>query len=263
MAWARSFKTGSSATKAVLLAIANYADEEGIAWPSQEQLADDTELSRHTIMRAMDSLEELGLLNRERRHRGDGSRTSDLIMLDLSCTVLRSKVQCSKVHQPKSQGATAEPIIEPSLNRIRRAKPSKDADEKAAVDEWNAVAADLGLPSVQKMTAARRQKLAARLRDCGGLDGWRAAMAKIRGSPLCRGEVGTWSADFDFVLQESKFVKLMEGKYDGRANEQRSKATGNSRATNENYLDAIVREAERREAEGGGGSIQDIDARAA
>lgn len=44
---------------------------------------------------------------------------------------------------------------------------------------------------------------------------------------------------------------------------QHGKATGNSRANNQDILDAIVREAERREAEDGGGSLQDIDARAA
>ena len=44
---------------------------------------------------------------------------------------------------------------------------------------------------------------------------------------------------------------------------QHGKATGNSRANNQDILDAIVREAERLEAEAGGGSLQDIDARAA
>ena len=268
MAWARSIKTGSPTVKAVLLAIANYADEEGICWPSQDQLAEDTELSRHSIMRAIDQLEEMELVSRERRHRKDGSRCSDLIILDLSRTVQRSSQQRSTQQQPKSHSATAEPIIEPSLNRTTGARVKRDSDEDAAVAAWNDLAADLSLPKVQRMTETRKRKLAQRLRDCGGLDGWNAALVKIRGSPLCRGEVGSWRADFDFVLQESSFVKLMEGKYDGRspgrhAADHPAAASGNNREKNREYLRAIVREAERRENEGSGGGLRDVDERAA
>ena len=233
MAWARSIKTGSATTKAVLMAVANYADEAGLCWPSQDQIADDTELSRHSVMRALDVLQELGLLTRERRHRKDGSRTSDMITLDLSITHLCSAEQRSTEQrnaplrstqqQPKSHSATAEPVRESPI----RGNAREDADK--AVAEWNAMASEIGLPKVQRITDQRAKRLAARLRDCGGLEGWQIAMGKIRGSPLCRGELGDWKADFDFVLQESSFVKLMEGKYDGNRNG--SGGTSGSRAS--------------------------------
>lgn len=259
MTWARGIKTGSATVKAVLMAIANYADERGVCWPSQEQLADDTELSRHSVMRAIDALESAGYLVRERRHRKDGSRSSDLISIDLSSTQQRSRDQCSSEqrstqHKPKSHGATAEenPSLEPSLNRSTRARASIASDEKAAVEAWNSLASEINLPSVQKMTASRKQKLAARLKDCGGLAGWDAALAKIRGSPFCRGDPGPWKADFDFVLQESSFVKLMEGKYDGTGKRAEAPQQHSSRARNREILDAIVAEAERRENAGCG-----------
>lgn len=264
MAWARGIKTGSATVKSVLLAVANYADEEGVCWPSQEQLSDDTELSRHSIMRALDQLEEQGLLSRERRHRGDGSRTSDLIILDLSRTEQRSSQQRSTQQQPKSHGATAEPIIEPSLSRNSAQRIKRNSDEDAAVKAWNDLADELSLPKVQRMTETRRRRLVQRLRECGGLDGWAAALAKIRGSPLCRGEVGKWRADFDFVLQESSFVKLMEGKYDDRS-PGRHEANGrvNSRSENDRILADILAEAKRREDGEGDSGIPDTDARAA
>ena len=264
MAWARAIKTGSATIKSVLMAVANYADEDGICWPSQEQLADDTELSRHSVMRALDQLEDMGLLDRERRHRGDGSRTSDLIMLDLSSTVQRSSQQRSTQQQPKSHGATAEPSIEPSLSRNSAQRIKRNSDEDQAVKAWNDLADDLSLPKVQRMTETRRRKLTARLRECGGLDGWSVALAKIRGSPLCRGEVGKWRADFDFVLQESSFVKLMEGKYDDRS-PGRHEANGgvNSRSENERILADILAETKRRESGEGDSGVSDIDARAA
>ncbi len=247
MAWARGIKTGSATTKAVLMAVANYADEDGLCWPSQDQIADDTELSRHSVMRALDVLQELGLLTRERRHRKDGSRSSDMITLDLSITQLRSSEQRntpqrSTQQQPKSHSATAEPVRESPI----RGNAREDADK--AVAEWNTMASEIGLPTVQRMTDQRIKRLAARLRDCGGLEGWKLAIGKIRGSPLCRGELGDWKADFDFVLQESSFVKLMEGKYDGRQPGTGPKASKRS-SLDDTFakIDACFDEAERRE----------------
>lgn len=80
---------------------------------------------------------------------------------------------------------------------------------------WNETAEDLGLPRVQKLTGARRQKARARLRDCGGLGGWRSAMTKLRNCPWMLGDNDRqWRADFDFIIGETKFARLMEGSYD-------------------------------------------------
>lgn len=117
----------------------------------------------------------------------------------------------------------------PSKENIYITTPTaREADETAeAVAIWNNLASEISLPQVQKLTPKRRSSLKARLRDCGGLDGWRFAMGKIRGSPfLCGGGRDGWKADFDFVLQQSSFVKLMEGKYDdSRSQKPASTAT--------------------------------------
>lgn len=85
-----------------------------------------------------------------------------------------------------------------------------------AVSSWNNLAKECGLATVQKLTDARKSKLRARLKDCGGIDGWQAALKKVRGSPGLLGRAsGDWKASFDFVLQECSFTKLMEGTYDG------------------------------------------------
>lgn len=131
MAWARGIKTGSATVKSVLLAVANYADEEGVCWPSHRQLCEDTELSRNSVIRALEQLENLGLLHREGRYRDDGSRTSDLITLDLGASASvasprptvappRPTKLRSTVGHPPSHGATAEPIIEPLITKNTR-----------------------------------------------------------------------------------------------------------------------------------------------
>lgn len=107
-----------------------------------------------------------------------------------------------------------------SLSHPSDARPPEAADDMAdAVEEWNAMAHECGLPKIQSMTKARKSSLKLRLVECGGIEGWRAAMAKIRGSPFLIGAGGkSWRADFDFVLQAKSFTKLMEGAYDPPSN---------------------------------------------
>lgn len=97
---------------------------------------------------------------------------------------------------------------------------------KDAVDIWNDMAKKMGLSQVQKLTDQRKSKLNARLKSCGGLDGWRAAVEKASKSAFLTGETG-WRADFDFMLQEKSFTKLMEGAYDNG----KRKRTGSGGAT--------------------------------
>jgi pyocin large subunit-like protein len=70
--WALSQKTGSPSGKAVLLFLANYADDKGRCWPSQNTIAKQTEQSIDTVQRRIKKLEERGLLARNRRIRQDG-----------------------------------------------------------------------------------------------------------------------------------------------------------------------------------------------
>jgi|GEM_PF-2987634 len=81
IAWAKKQKTGSPTMKAVLVAICDYADERGMAWPSQKRIADDTELNVKSVRTAMQSLEDAGFIRREATQRDDGSRGTDKIFL--------------------------------------------------------------------------------------------------------------------------------------------------------------------------------------
>lgn len=65
-AWALKQRAGS-ANKLTLVALANYADPNGVCWPTQETLARDTEQSVDTIQRRIKKLVALGLVRVERR----------------------------------------------------------------------------------------------------------------------------------------------------------------------------------------------------
>jgi len=93
--------------------------------------------------------------------------------------------------------------------------PLPPHDVREMVKRWNDFATKHGLKAVQKITKARRGRADARLRDCGGMEGFDAALEKIRGSPGLLGDNDRgWKVHFDFVLSESNFTKIMEGNYD-------------------------------------------------
>lgn len=61
-AWAVGQKVGPPARKLLLLVLANYADEHGICWPSQDTLAANTGMSLDTVQRQTKKLQEAGFL---------------------------------------------------------------------------------------------------------------------------------------------------------------------------------------------------------
>jgi hypothetical protein len=71
-AWAERQRTGSPARKVLLLILANYADEHGLCWPSQELLAYGTEQSLDTIQRQLRKLTAAGIISVAVRPQGRG-----------------------------------------------------------------------------------------------------------------------------------------------------------------------------------------------
>ncbi|MCW0235302.1 MAG: hypothetical protein OJJ21_17010 [Ferrovibrio sp.] len=88
-------------------------------------------------------------------------------------------------------------------------------DAVLAFNAWNEMAEQYGLARAAKLTDERRQKLRRRLADAGGLDGWRYALSKVAAAGWMHGQNDSgWRADFDFLLQQKSFTRLMEGGYD-------------------------------------------------
>jgi len=81
--WALEQTVGSPTGKIVLLCLANYADKNGACFPGHKTIADECEVSVRSVAEWMAKLESLGLIERTRRFRSNGSRTSDSIILRL------------------------------------------------------------------------------------------------------------------------------------------------------------------------------------
>lgn len=80
----------SGSKKFVLVALADMADEANSCYPGQQRLADMTGRSIATVRRALEALEELGLLEREHRIGAGGHRTSDRYRLKVGLTLPES-----------------------------------------------------------------------------------------------------------------------------------------------------------------------------
>lgn len=101
------------------------------------------------------------------------------------------------------------------------ADPETAAPAKRGTTEfvrlWNDVAG-VKLPKAVGLSKDRAKRIAERLREEPDLNVWAVVFQKIRDSDFCNGltEQGGWRADFDWVLQPSVRLKVLEGRYDNR-----------------------------------------------
>ncbi|GEM_PF-1405235 len=130
-----------------------------------------------------------------------------------------------------------------SSDAHRAASVSRGEEISEAVNLYNEMAAALDLPVAQKISDARRRKLAARLRDCGGIEGWMIALEKLAESPFLTGGTDRgFRADLDFLCQEKSFTRLMEGFYaDRRTAPQPGRPTSPGRQTTADAMDHLAR----------------------
>lgn len=162
--------------------------------------------------------------------------------------------------EPSSEPQTAPPVagVAPQTDLlgdpIKALSPAETASKAFLL--YDQAAERLGWSACQARTEARAKKIARRLEDAGGLEGWVIALSKAEASDFLMGRTAPqpdrppFKLDIDFLLQQSSFVKLMEGKYDNRTQ-------GPGHRTGGGYLGAAARVAERLAANAAGGADRD------
>lgn len=202
----------SSTHKLVLLALADWANDEGLCWPSINRLAVKSGLTSRSVQKSIRALEETGFIKRE-EVTGKGNRYWISIPLNDVHPCPTFTPPLNDVHP------TPEPRS-PNTSEIHQNTPkdmSSDDDLSVhdVVDAWNDLAADRGLPKVSKVTEARRRQVQARIKEYPDAADWSKALSAIDKSKfLCGDNDRGWRANFDFLLQPSTFIKLLEGTYD-------------------------------------------------
>ena len=123
--WALCSRTGKATSKCLLVTLANYADENGVCWPSQARLAHETEMSVDSVQRRLRELERDGLIVRQRRNGKGGQRTSDLYELQMEKpepqrAALDGLSRNGNDPKPQLCGLDIdEPSKEPSIKQLR------------------------------------------------------------------------------------------------------------------------------------------------
>lgn len=91
----------------------------------------------------------------------------------------------------------------------------KKADLQIAVNYWNEVAGEVGLPRISGLAGERAKHLAARLKDIGSLGEWFAAVGSIKDQPFLVGKNDrNWRANFDWFVKPGNFSKVVENTYE-------------------------------------------------
>lgn len=115
---------------------------------------------------------------------------------------------------------------------------SSKNDLQNAVILYNEVAEKFLLPRCQNLTEARKKHLRLRLKEAGGIAGWKIACEMLARSPFLRGENERgWKASFDFMLQAKSFTKIMEGAYERNTNPKAGKPDYDARLRNAAAMD--------------------------
>ncbi len=230
LTWSFKLRLRGLALKGVLNALADHADPQGRCFPSVSRLAHYAGCDVKTARKALRDLAALGVI---RRHgRAGQSDDFELVMTwapadeaeplpetaPLPETVALPELGGSPLpelgrHPSQSwESNRQEPSFEPSVD-------TGAADEAFSLYVTAAKQHHWGIP--RKLDPDRRKALMATLKEWGGIDGWRDALAKAAASDFIMGrtkradEHANWRCDLDFLLKPKRFRRLMEGGYGG------------------------------------------------
>lgn len=148
-AWRQPLKQGP---KLVLLALADYANDDGVCWPGVDALAEKTSMSRSAVIEAIKALAEAGLVAVEKRADANGYRASNRYHLNTANVrnpdLGHAKVQdpdlgASKVRNPDAKVRNPDPNLqlEPSVRDT--SSPNGDSVSARSKLDLSVLPADL------------------------------------------------------------------------------------------------------------------------
>lgn len=218
----------SGPQKAVLISLADNANDEGVCWPSVARIAERTCLAERTVQTAIKWLCQVGLLSiRERMGR------STMYTLTPAAYAPPQEPHPAAAAPPPPQLTTETPaaaaprtVIEPSSELSSLGEdgaPRKISKPKcpvqAIVDLFNFTIPEF--PRVVMLTKDRIAKIGARWNESDvhqDLNFWAEYFALVRSSKFLMGEVSAaggsrFRCNFDWLIAPTNFVKVVEGNY--------------------------------------------------
>lgn len=144
--WDKEFD--NSIEKLILLCLADFANDEGICWPSIKTIQRKCDCSRSSVKRTLNKFETslLKKCSQERENGSDGSNIylfaeyvedNDIKLENSPLYSQFSKASAGVLPEP-GEGSPENPPIEPLIKNLKRNKKKKrlTASESSALDTW-------------------------------------------------------------------------------------------------------------------------------
>lgn len=216
----------SGPQKAVLISLADNANDEGVCWPSVARIAERTCLAERTVQGAIKWLGQARILSvRERMGRSTMYTLTPASYAPPQCVHPAADAPSPPQQTTETPAAGAprtviEPSIEPSQggNRVMR---SPSCPVQGIVDLFNKLLTP-ALPAVILVSESRKQQLRARWNQSDvhqSLDFWVEYFGTVAQSDFLMGRSAgkpgstPFRATFDWLIAPSNFVKVVEGNY--------------------------------------------------
>lgn len=151
----------AASEKLLLIAWANYADENFRCYPSQRRMAEDTGLSDRQIRTISANLEDRGAIRRTQRRRPDGSRSTDIVEL---CCLSQAEATSGGVRKPLPGGAEATSGQNLSTEPSKVPKEPRRASKRVPQD-FEESEGDLAVGSSEGLTGEEMTREIAKFRD--------------------------------------------------------------------------------------------------
>ena len=243
-------EVGNSLRKLILVKLADNANDQGIAWPSHQHLADICETTRRSVITHLGKLAAMGFISIKQRKTAADRNQSNLYFLhpDKWPKVQRTqnKAGCenfspleeeaeentseklshsSKPNTPSSDPTSltsSDPISQRTSHSLEPIKENicnlgkADFSAEQIVELFNQFLPSL--PKVKKLTSTRISAITARTKqELKTLNAWRDFFDAVSNSDFLMGKTSSWQATFDWITKESNFVKIIEGNYDNKS----------------------------------------------
>ena len=174
----------------VYIALAKYADSEGVCWPAMATLGKLARCARETVARSISRLEARGYLRRSPRFRDDGGVTSNAYrLMPIEAKRYPSVIQDAS---PCDSGSHP-PVIQDHTNYIQsELEPKKEREERAPARGIRSLpdcAAASEPSSLSSLLSQLKQE--ARARTCPIVIGrdWREGIGELMKSGTSKGEI--------------------------------------------------------------------------
>lgn len=129
--WAIEVRVGDPILKNLLIAICHHADRENWScWPSQDTLAYETEVSKRTIQRKLEELQERGFIRIEKRRNPDGTQANSMLTVSGGQSVtLCPPVDKNGLTGGQKRGVPVDSTCPPIMKQSEQSEQSFMADE--------------------------------------------------------------------------------------------------------------------------------------